>query len=247
MTGRALGELEDALEHRFGNLELLERALTHTSALPDREPDGSGGADRSLRERESNERLEFLGDAVLGLLASELLIAQFPDWDEGALSKSRSRLVNGRSLQHLARRLRLGDYLRLGRGEEKTGGRTKPALLADAVEAVVGALYLDGGLEPARRFLRRWLFEPAMRQGTEWLGQTDHKSALQEFLQARGMTPAGYRIRSETGPDHRKVFVVELSVDGRAIAAGEGTSRKEAEQSAARLALQQLSRSGPEG
>ncbi|HYL09759.1 MAG TPA: putative dsRNA-binding protein, partial [Candidatus Acidoferrales bacterium] len=124
--------------------------------------------------------------------------------------------------------------------EEKTGGREKPALLADAVEAIVGALYLDGGLEPARRFLKRWLFEPAMQQGSEWLGQADYKSGLQEFLQARGKAPANYRIRSECGPEHRKVFCVEVSVDGRTIASAEGSSKKEAEQAAARLALEDL-------
>jgi ribonuclease-3 len=235
MAARAREELEGTLEHRFGNPELLQRALTHSSALPELEPGGPA----------NNERLEFLGDAVLGLLVSEYLIRRFPEWNEGTLSKGRSRLVNEGSLQDVARRLDLGEYLRLGRGEEKTRGREKPALLADAVEAIVGALYLDGGLEPARRFLKRWLFEPAMQQGSEWLGQADYKSSLQEFLQARGKGPANYRIRSESGPEHRKIFCVEVSVNGRTIASAEGSSKKEAEQAAARLAMEDLAGADP--
>src|SRR5216684_1095518 len=224
MPGRAQGELEASLEHRFENPKLLERALTHSSFLQQLKPRSPSEADAAPREAGDNERLEFLGDAVLGLLATEYLIRRFPDWNEGTLSKSRSRLVNEGSLQEVARRLSLGDYLRLGRGEEKTGGREKPALLADAVEAVVGALYLDGGL-----------------------GQTDYKSALQELLQARGNAPAKYRILRESGPDHRKVFCVEVSVNAQTITSAEGTSKKEAEQSAARLALQELSGSDPAG
>ncbi|HLQ00213.1 MAG TPA: ribonuclease III [Candidatus Limnocylindria bacterium] len=247
MPGRAQGELEASLEHRFENPKLLERALTHSSFLQQLKPAGPSRADTAPQEAGDNERLEFLGDAVLGLLATEYLIRRFPDWNEGTLSKSRSRLVNEGSLQEVARRLSLGDYLRLGRGEEKTGGREKPALLADAVEAVVGALYLDGGLGPARRFLGRWLFDPAIQQGTGWLGQTDYKSALQELLQARGNAPAKYRILRESGPDHRKVFCVEVSVNAQTITSAEGTSKKEAEQSAARLALQELSGSDPAG
>ena len=247
MPGRAQEELEASLEHRFENANLLERALTHSSFLQQLKPAGPSRADAAPRDAGDNERLEFLGDAVLGLLATEYLIRRFPDWNEGTLSKSRSRLVNEGSLQEVARRLCLGDYLRLGRGEEKTGGREKPALLADAVEAVVGALYLDGGLAPARRFLGRWLFDPAIQQGTGWLGQTDYKSALQELLQARGNAPANYRILRESGPDHRKVFCVEVIVNARTVASAEGTSKKEAEQSAARLALQELSGSDPAG
>ena len=247
MAERAQEELEVTLEHRFENPELLERALTHSSAMQEFDLTPAPGADDAPREVGNNERLEFLGDAVLGLLASEFLISHFPGWNEGTLSKSRARLVNEGSLQDVAVRLGLGGFLRLGRGEEKTGGRKKHALLADAVEAVVGALYLDGGLEPARRFLKRWLFEPAIEQGTDWLSQTDYKSGLQEHLQARGNAAASYRILNESGPEHRKVFRVEVSINGRNVASAEGTSKKEAEQSAARLALEELSGSDPAG
>ncbi len=241
MGEREQRELEDALEHRFRDAELLRRALTHSSVLP--ELGAASVSEAALRSpvNVNNERLEFLGDAVLGLLAGEYLISRFPDWNEGALSRGRARLVNEASLADAARRLDLGEYLRLGRGEEKTGGREKPALLADAVEAVAGALYMDGGLDAARSFLTRWLFEPVMQQGAERLGETDYKSALQEFLQARGNAPASYRTLSESGPDHKKMFRVEVIANGRTIASGEGTSKKEAEQSAARQALQELS------
>ncbi len=152
----------------------------HSSRIPERAPE---------EPAESNEKLEFLGDAVLELIVSEELVREFPDWSEGQLSKSRARLVNATAISLSAQRLGLGKYLRLGRGEEKTGGRTKPALLADAYEALIAAVYLDGGLEAARGFVRRSLVEGAIAVEAERLGHTDHKSALQEFLQSRGMAP----------------------------------------------------------
>ena len=174
------------------------------------------------------------------MLVSEHLIGAFPDWSEGQLSKSRARLVNAASLCSAARRLGLGEHLRLGRGEEKTGGRGKPALLADAFEAVVAAIYLDGGLPAAREFVGRALLEAAIEAEGSQLERSDHKSELREFLQARGLPAARYDVVREDGPDHRKTFWVEVSVDGRVSATGTGPSKKEAEQSAAEQALEQL-------
>ncbi len=231
MVESQLAELEAALGHRFRQRDWLECALTHSSRR--QEAAATPGA-------EDNEKLEFLGDAVLGALVSEYLVTSFPDWSEGQLSKSRAKLVNATSLHGAARRLGLGRHLRLGRGEEKTGGREKTAVLADAYEAVVAAIYLDAGLDAARTFVRSSLLEPAMGAGAQQLGQPDHKSGLQELLQARGQPPAEYRVVSEKGPDHRKTFVVEVCVAGRAVASGAGANKKEAEQAAARLALEEL-------
>src|ERR1700731_2519923 len=153
MTGNR-EQLEERLGYRFEDPGLLERALTHSSAVPELRA-GHAAEFASGPLPQDNEQLEFLGDAVLDMLASEYLLAAFPEWSEGQLSKSRARLVNARALELAARRLRLGEYLRLGRGEEKTGGRDKPALLADALEAVIAAIYLDAGLEAARQVLRR--------------------------------------------------------------------------------------------
>jgi ribonuclease-3 len=238
--------LEERLGHKFSSKELLERALTHSSAVP--ELRGSGAEEQiSASLPRDNERLEFLGDAVLELLASEYLLASFPEWSEGQLSKSRARIVNAGSLEAAARRLRLGDHLRLGRGEEKTGGRDKQTLLADAFEAVVAAVYLDAGLGSVRELLRRLLFEQALEERGERISESDRKSALQEFLQGRGQPPAEYRLAGETGPDHQKVFQVEVWINGERMARGEGSTKKEAEQRAARSALEQLQRSQTKG
>jgi ribonuclease-3 len=237
---------EERLGHKFSSKELLERALTHSSALP--ELRGAGGEDSvngSLPR--DNERLEFLGDAVLELLASEYLLSNFPEWTEGQLSKSRARIVNAGSLEAAARRLRLGDHLRLGRGEEKTGGREKQTLLADAFEAVVAAVYLDAGLGSAREVLRRVLFEHVLETRGERISDSDRKSALQEYLQGRGQPPAEYRLAGESGPDHQKVFQIEVWINGERMAQGEGSTKKEAEQRAARSALEQLERSQRKG
>lgn len=231
--------LEEKLGIRFGDPSLLHRALTHSSAVPDlRATKDAPAAAAALIG--NNERLEFLGDAVLDLLASEYLLENFPDWSEGQLSKSRARLVNARSLEHAARRLGLGEHLRLGRGEEKTGGRDKPALLADAFEAVVAAVFLDAGLRAAGDMLKRILFDQALEERGERIADSDRKSALQELLQRDGRPPAEYRLVQETGPDHRKQFVVEVWADGACLGSGEGKTKKEAAQLAARNALLQL-------
>ncbi len=232
-------ELEATLGHRFRRREWLECALTHSSLRPELDA-GQASQDGAGKAHRDNEKLEFLGDAILGALVSEYLVMSFPDWSEGQLSKSRARLVRAASLHAAARRLGLGQYLRLGRGEEKTGGREKPAVLADAYEAIVAAIYLDAGLDATRSFVRRTLLESAGGVEALQLGLTDHKSGLQEFLQGRGMLPAEYRVVSQSGPEHRKTFVVELRVAGQAVASGTGTNKKEAEQAAARLALRQL-------
>lgn len=227
MTEEERAELETILGYRFEHPERLERALTHRSHRQN--PDGF-----------DNERLEFLGDRVLGLVASEQLCRSFPDWPAGKLSKGLARLVSASSIHAAARRLRLGGYLRLGAGEEKSGGREKKRLLADAYEAVVGAIYLDAGLGAAAAFLRRTLLEPSLAGQSESLEQPDHKSALQEWLQQRGLLSVDYRVRKESGPEHQKTFEVEVWHQGRRLAASEGRSKKEAEQAAARLALQAI-------
>ena len=232
-------QLEQRLGHEFRNAALLERALTHSSAIPELRAASAAG-ELSRADLQDNEQLEFLGDAVLDMLASEYLLEKFADWSEGQLSKSRARLVNARALEDAARRLQLGEHLLLGRGEEKTGGRDKPAILANAFEAVVAALYLDAGLPAARQMLRRVVFEHAVGERGEGIADADRKSALQEFLQGRGQPPAEYRLSGHTGPDHRKIFHVEVWANGMCMATGEGSTKKEAEQQAARVALQRL-------
>jgi ribonuclease-3 len=226
-----LDEIEEILQHRFRDPSLLERALTHSSAVADGQGEPSSA---------DSERLEFLGDAVLGMLVSDYLLASFPDWSEGQLSRGRAHLVNAASLSAAAQRLGLGGHLLLGRGEEKTGGRRKPALLADAFESVVGAIYLDAGLDLARSFVTRALLSAALHAEGDRLGRADYKSELQELLQKCGWPAARYRVLRETGPDHQKKFLVEVSVAGRVAATGAGSNKKESEQSAAQQALEQL-------
>jgi ribonuclease-3 len=233
--------LMERLGYAFRDPLLLDRALTHSSAVP--ELRAARGEDIAFSGSvvQDNERLEFLGDAVLELLTSEYLLLNYPEWTEGQLSKSRARIVNAHSLEIAARGLRLGEHLRLGRGEEKTGGREKPALLADAFEAIVAAMYLDGGLGPARNLLKRTVFEQALEDGDR-ISESDRKSALQEYLQAKGDQPAEYRLAGETGPDHQKKFRVEVWVKGEFMSSAEGTTKKEAEQKAASSALDKLLR-----
>jgi ribonuclease III len=227
MTDEERAQLEQILGHSFERPERLERALTHRSHRQ-----SAAGID--------NERLEFLGDRVLGLVASEQLCRTFPEWDSGKLSKGLARIVSASSIHMAARGLKLGHHLRLGPGEEKTGGREKKRLLADAYEAIVGAIYLDAGLAAAGAFLQRTLLEPALGGQVEGLGRSDYKSALQEWLQQRSLGIVEYRIRNESGPEHQKTFEVEVWHAGRMLAASEGRSKKEAEQAAAMLALNTL-------
>ena len=222
--------LEERLGYAFSDHGLIERALTHRSRAHE---DETGIV-------EDNESLEFLGDAVLGLVMADRLFREFPDYDEGRKSKARAQLVSAATLAELGDELRLGDHLLLGRGEEKTGGRRKRSLIADAFEAVVGAVYLDGGYEAAAAFLERAfrpLLERLRRDGVSPAGTCDHKSALQEWLQARAQPLPAYRLAGATGPDHRKEFAVEVLVGERLVATGSGQSKKEAEREAARQAL----------
>jgi len=227
MTVEERGALEALLGHEFQRGERLEWALTHRSH-------------RQSAASVDNERLEFLGDRVLGLVASEHLFQSFPEWDAGQLSKGLARLVSTSSIHAAARHLKLGSHLRLGPGEEKTGGRDKKRLLADAYEAIVGAIYLDAGLAAAAAFLRRTLIDPALERESEGLERSDYKSALQEWLQQRALGAVEYRVHKESGPDHQKTFEVEVWHLGRKLSSSEGFRKKEAEQSAARHALQVL-------
>ncbi|HEX4007103.1 MAG TPA: ribonuclease III [Acidobacteriaceae bacterium] len=234
-------ELESALGHRFACKPLLAQALTHRSlAYEQAGPDSTAG--EALRA--DNERLEFLGDAVVGLVAAELLYRRYPELREGGLTRMRGALVSRKHLGDVAERLDLGKHLRLGRGEERSGGRTKRALLANAMEAVIGALYLDGGIDPVRRLIDAQVLAPSADRLREHLltgeGIGDFKSALQERLQARKQGQPEYRTTGETGPDHRKRFFVEARAGGETLAEGTGSTRKIAEQDAARRALERL-------
>ena len=222
-------DLQARIDYRFRDRGLLEHALTHKSRAAE---DISGGV-------ADNESLEFLGDAVLGLVVADALFRQYPTYTEGQKSKIKAAVVSTQSLARHAEQMRLGDHLILGRGEEKTGGRFKQALLADAYEALIAAIYLDGGLEAATVFLRRELRE-AIDAGSAQTVARDYKSALQERLQALGRGLPEYRIAGETGPDHRKLFSIEVVCRGEVLGAATGKAKKEAEQEAARLALERL-------
>jgi ribonuclease-3 len=215
-----------------GELPHLDEALTHPSF-----------ANEQRGRCADNQRLEFLGDAVLGLVVADTLFRQYPNYDEGQKSKIKASVVSTQSLARHAERLRLGDHLILGRGEEKTGGRFKQALLADAYEALIAGIYLDGGLEAAAAFLGREL-KDAIDAGAAHPFVQDYKSALQERLQALGHPLPDYRVSGEAGPDHRKVFSVEVVVAGEVLGAASGKAKKEAEQEAARLALLRLASPG---
>ena len=231
------GLLESRLQYTFRDRGLLEHALTHRSRAHE---DVSGGV-------VDNESLEFLGDAVLGLVVSDRLFREFPDYDEGRKSKAKAQLVSASMLAQLGSALQLGEHLLLGRGEEKTGGRRKPSLIADTFEAVVAAIYLDGGYDAAAAFIEREfraVIAQVRQDGGSPVGTADHKSALQEWLQGRGRPLPHYRLRRTSGPDHEKVFMVDVLVGGGVVASGEGRSKKEAEQSAARRALAGLSSDG---
>lgn len=225
-----LHAVERRLGYTFHDRGLLEHALTHKSRAAE---DPSGGV-------VDNESLEFLGDAVLGFVVADVLYREFPEYAEGPKSKAKATLVSTTTLAGISRGLGLGDGLLLGRGEAKTGGRGKTALLADVLEAVIAAIYLDGGVEAARAFVERtWRpLVTEMRQAGTIGG--DHKSALQERLQAGGRSLPSYRLVRETGPDHEKRFHVEVAVDGDVVSSGSGRTKKEAEQEAARLALAAL-------
>jgi len=225
--------LQRAIGYRFRDRGLLEHAMTHTSRANE---DVSGGVT-------DNESMEFLGDAVLGFIIADTLFRQFPASDEGQKSKIKAALVSTTTLARLAEALRLGDHLLLGRGEEKTGGRRKQALLADGYEALIAAIYLDGGIEHAQAFVaREFASLLAAVHASGMAPAQDFKSALQELLQSRERGLPEYRLVNVLGPDHRKQFEIEVAVGGEPVARATGSSKKEAEQEAARLALERLGR-----
>ena len=216
-----LSQLEHAISYRFADKRLLSVALTHPSAGP-----------------ENNQRLEYLGDAVLELCVSEKIYAMHPEMHEGAMTQLRQKLVREERLAQAARQIALGAALMMDRSCEATGGRKNPSVLCDAFEAVLAAVYLDGGLEAARAMVLRLIGDCSDQ------GVNDAKSALQEYLQGRGRPMPVYETIAEEGPPHERIFTVVVRIDGTATGRGAGTSKKRAEQEAARAALNYLSRSG---
>jgi ribonuclease-3 len=243
MKSRDIIALEASLGHQFQRFELLEQALTHSSQAREMEALGAAGGSTSG----DNEMLEFLGDAVLGLATSEALFHRFPAFQEGQLSKLRAHLVGQRHLLRVAEQLHIGQYIRLGRGEEKSGGRNKASLLVDTLEAILAALYLDAGWPVARDFIVRAIVEPElanMNLDTSAMPVMDFKSALQEALQARGGPQPVYALVKEEGPEHKKTFTVEVRLAeaaiGQFVGRAEGATKKRAEQEAARQVLERL-------
>ncbi len=245
MKSRDIAILQPALGYQFQRTDLLEQALTHSSQARELEALQAAGGRVG-----DNEQMEFLGDAVLGFVTTEELFNRFPSFREGELSKLRAHLVSEKHLIRVAQELELGHYLSLGRGEEKSGGRNKTALLVDALEAILAAIYMDGGLEAARRFVLKYIVTPELERiasNGRGLPVTDYKSALQEKLQAIGRPQPSYVLVKERGPEHSKTFTVEarlqpLDHDGKAefVGRAEGSTKKNAEQDAAHQVLEYL-------
>ncbi len=220
-------ELENCIGHAFENKDLLITALTHSSYANE----------NKAKFVQCNERLEFLGDAVLGVIVAEYLYSKFPDLPEGRMTRLRSELVCERNLSHVAVELNLGENLLLGRGEERSGGGRRPSILADAVEAVIAAVYLDGGKQEAEKFVYKFILS-GFEAGDKY--ERDYKTELQEFIQRKAGQVLTYKLTSESGPDHEKVFTVDALLNGQIISSGRGHSKKDAEQAAARSALEEL-------
>lgn len=223
---RKIEAVEERLGYTFNDRTLLDTALTHTSYVK-----GDG------RAPVHNERLEFLGDAVLELTVSEYLYKRFEEYNEGYMTRLRAQTVCEGALFNVARKLTLGDALQLGRGEEHSGGREKPSILSDAVEAVIGALYIDGGIGAARDFIMSFIgasVDEALKGGA----LKDYKTMLQEYVQKRHLGAIAYRLTGSTGPDHNKTFTMEVSVASAPMGSGEGRTKQEAGQHAARAALE---------
>lgn len=220
-------DLENAIGYRFQNITLLQNALAHSSFANERWHD-------SLK---SNERLEFLGDSILGMVVAEFLYRNYPDRPEGELTRMRADMVCETSLANVANQIGLGEHLLLGHGEEQGGGRARVSILADAVESVIAASFLDGGMEPARRFIARFILCDVPEQR---LRNADYKTALQELVQQKKNQVITYELTGESGPDHDKHFVVRVLLNGTPIGTGEGTSKKRAEQDAACNALEKM-------
>src|SRR3954468_16941855 len=247
MKEREITALEQGLGYHFRRRAVIEQAVTHSSQAREQEAQSAGESKYKVRD---NEQLEFLGDAVLALVTSEELFQRFPQFREGELSKLRAHLVSERHLIQVAQQLELGHYLRLGRGEEKSGGRGKTALLVDAFEAVLGAIYLDGGMKAARSFVLQQVVTPELAQlasNGSGLPLTDYKSSLQEKLQAAGLPQPLYLLVKEQGPEHNKMFTVEARLGGpdaagkhEFVGLAQGSTKKKAEQEAARQVLEYL-------
>ena len=221
-------DLEAAIGYRFKNITLLQNALTHSSYANER-------WHNSLL---SNERLEFLGDAILGMTVAKYLYQTFPDRPEGELTRMRADMVCEQTLAKVAARIDLGKHLLLGNGEEQGGGRTRNSILADAVESVIAASFLDGGMEAAQRFIDQFIL---VEVPVKKLHNADYKTALQELIQQKKNQVLTYTLVGESGPDHDKQFDVEVKLNGQVIGTGSGTSKKRAEQAAAQAALEKLS------
>ena len=217
--------LEQRLGYTFQDRSYLENALTHSSYANENKGKSLG----------SNERLEFLGDSVLGMVVADYLYRNHPDMPEGELTRTRAALVCEESLVEVARKLELGSYLQLGKGEDAGGGRQRPSIQADAVEAVIAAVYLDGGIGSARKLITKFILTNNQRELDG--GSRDYKTALQELVQRESGQVLSYRLMGESGPDNAKVFKVEVSLNGEPVGAGEGRSKKEAEQNAAKAAI----------
>jgi ribonuclease-3 len=226
----SLGEFETQLGYSFKDRALLMRALTHRSYVNEHEGEGY----------QDNESMEFLGDSALGFLISSSIYCRFPGLTEGELSKIKAYLVSAASLVGLAEKIRLGEFLRLSHGEDKTGGRKKRAILVDAYEAVIAAIYLDGGIEACSGFVGRQIAGILDQLDVSQFTYGDFKSALQEQLHNLGRPEPVYRVVGEIGPDHRKTFVVQVLIRDHVIAEASGKTKKEAQQEAARLALEGL-------
>lgn len=220
-------ELEDAIGYRFHNISLLQNALAHSSYANERWHD-------SLK---SNERLEFLGDSILGMVVAEYLYRNFPERPEGMLTKIRADLVCEKALAVVAGKIGLGKHLLLGNGEEASGGRTRDSIQADAVESIIAACFLDGGMEAARNFIQRFVLADVPKQK---LHNVDYKTALQELVQQKKHQTISYTLIGESGPDHSKQFSVQVALNGKTVGEGCGTSKKRAEQEAAHAAIQRL-------
>jgi ribonuclease-3 len=227
--------LETALAYTFQNRNLLERAMTHRSWAHEQVAPGA----EDLARRLHNEALEFLGDSVLGLIVADYLCRAYPEGTEGELSRMKHSLVSEPTLARASWRLNLGDFLRFGRGEEKSGGRSKDALLADALEALTGAIFIDGGLEAAIRFVKHALGEDLQHANPMSAAEADYKTMLQERLQAERRPAPKYCVVETLGPPHRRIFHVEVTWNGRTVR-GQGRSIKAAEVAAAREALLNL-------
>jgi len=222
-----LREIESRLGYEFRDRDLLVRALTHKSYSHEA-PEGSAP---------HNETFEFLGDSVLGFVIGDLLFRHFPDLDEGAMSKMKAYLVSSAVLARMAGALAMGDSIRLGVGEERSGGRQKDSLMANLCEALIAAIYLDGGIDPARNLIHRWFADEIRAIDEDDLLFHDYKTALQERAQGKGLPLPVYEVIDEIGPDHQKRFLVEVRLANEIVARGEGSSKKEAQQQAARHAL----------